>query len=141
MQGLDAVNTYRTESGLYVIGVDYNTGETNPYDLSFDPHIKFDHDFVGKAAAEDLSKNIKRRYVTLTVEGEGETEYGATVTKDGAEVGVAPSPVVSPKFGPITLASLDAAHATIGTDVEVDGRAAKVAAFPIYDTEKTRPRS
>lgn len=141
IQGLDAVNTYRTESGLYVIGVDYETGATNPYDLSFDPHIKFDHDFVGKAAAEDLAKNIARRYVTLTVDGEGESEYGATVTKDGKDVGVAPSPVVSPKFGPISMASIDKSLTTIGTEVEVGGRAAKVAAFPIYDTEKKRPRS
>ncbi len=140
-QGLDAVLIYRTESGLYVIGVDYEAGETNPYDISFDPHIKFDHDFVGRAAAEDLSRNIKRRYVTLTVEGDAESEYGATVTKAGAEVGVAPSPTVSPKFGAITMASIDEELATEGTEVEVDGRAAKVAPFPIYDTKKERPRS
>jgi glycine cleavage system aminomethyltransferase T len=67
------------------------------------------------------------------------------VTKDGEQVGVLTSPTRSPRFGPIGLAVLDAAHAATGTRLEValpDGAAtATVEVLPIYDQDKRRPRS
>jgi vanillate/3-O-methylgallate O-demethylase len=41
-----------------------------PYDLGYGPFVKFDHDFVGRAALEKMAGNQKRKKVTLVWNGE-----------------------------------------------------------------------
>jgi glycine cleavage system aminomethyltransferase T len=41
-----------------------------PYDLGYGPFVKFDHDFVGRAALEKMVDNQKRKKVTLVWNGE-----------------------------------------------------------------------
>jgi len=41
-----------------------------PYDLGYGPFVKFDHDFVGRAAVEKMADQQKRRKVTLVWNGE-----------------------------------------------------------------------
>jgi len=41
-----------------------------PYDLGYGPFVKFDHDFVGRAALEKMTNNQKRKKVTLVWNGE-----------------------------------------------------------------------
>jgi vanillate/3-O-methylgallate O-demethylase len=41
-----------------------------PYDLGYGPFVKFDHDFVGRAALEKLSAEPKRKKVTLVWNGD-----------------------------------------------------------------------
>jgi len=142
--GTDAVLMYRAESGLVIAGVDYASEQdpkTNPLDLNLEHAIKMDHDFVGKDKIADSYANPKNRYVTLKLEGDEESGYGADVMKDGQKVGLAPSPAVSPKFGAITLATVPTELATPGTELEVEGRKAVVDVNPLYDTKKERPRS
>jgi glycine cleavage system aminomethyltransferase T len=84
--------------------------------------------------------------VTLTLEGTEVPEYGAAVTKDGEPAGTLTSPCESPTLGQVIgMAVLEARFANKGEQVEVevgDGTAtATVADFPVYDPEKTRPRS
>jgi len=38
---------------------------TNPYELGYGPFIKFDHDFIGREALEEMSKKPQRRKVTF----------------------------------------------------------------------------
>jgi aminomethyltransferase len=145
--GLAAVETLRIESGLIFIGYDYFQHDTNPYDMSLDKVIRLDKsDFHGKRALEETAKAPARRMVTLAVEGSEVPEYGAAVTKGGEAVGTLTSPCESPTLGQVIgMAVLDSSVATKGTEVEVavgDGTAkATVSDFPIYDPEKTRPRS
>ena len=73
-------------------------------------------------------------------------EYGATVTLEGHEVGIVRSPCMSPTFeAVIAMAAIDRGLCEAGQRVDVavgEGVAgATVAAFPLYDTEKRRPRS
>lgn len=145
--GLAAVETLRIESGLIFIGYDYFQHETDPFDMSLDKVIVLDKgDFRGKAALEETAKSPPRRLVTLVVD-EGEVpEYAAAVTLHGEPVGTLTSPCESPTLGEtIGLAVLDTPHAAEGATVEVaigDGTArARVDRLPIYDPEKTRPRS
>jgi glycine cleavage system aminomethyltransferase T len=84
--------------------------------------------------------------VTLSVEGSDVPEYGAAVTKDGETAGALTSPCESPTLGKVIgMAVLDTPLAVKGETVEVavgDSTAtATVEDFPIYDPEKTRPRS
>ena len=74
-------------------------------------------------------------------------EYGAAVTLDGREVGIVRSPCQSPTFdmAVIAMAAIDRELTLDGQRVEVavgsGSVGATVAPFPLYDTEKRRPRS
>jgi aminomethyltransferase len=145
--GLAAVETLRIESGLIFIGYDYFQHETDPFDMSLDKVIRLDKgDFHGKGALEETAKAPPRRMVTLALEGSDVPEYGAAVTKDGEPAGTLTSPCESPTLGQVIgMAVLDSRFAKKGVDVEVAlgnrTATATVSDFPIYDPEKTRPRS
>jgi aminomethyltransferase len=147
--GLSAIETVRIESGLLFPDIDYFPNETDPYEVRLDKVVKPDKpgDFVGKEALKRIaSEGTPRLLTTLRIEGDETPEYGAAVTRDGREVGVVRSPAKSPTFGEqIAMAAVDRDLNSEGTQVEValgDGTVtATVAAFPLYDTEKSRPRS
>jgi aminomethyltransferase len=145
--GLAAVETLRIESGLIFIGYDYFQHETDPFDMSLDKVIVLDTgDFSGKAALEQSAKNPARRFVTLVVDGSEAPEYGAAVTKDGGAAGTLTSPCQSPTLGDVIgLAVLETRYADKGETVDVAVGEGTVSAtvdhLPIYDPEKTRPRS
>jgi aminomethyltransferase len=115
--------------------------------MSLDKVIVLDKgDFNGKAALEETAKSPPRRFLTLVVDGNEAPEYGAAVTKDGGAAGTLTSPCQSPTLGDVIgLAVLETRFASKGEKVEValgDGTVpATVDHLPIYDPEKTRPRS
>jgi glycine cleavage system T protein (aminomethyltransferase) len=148
--GLSAIETLRIESGLLFPDIDYFPHQTDPFEVRLDKVVKLDKpgDFVGKAAlAEIAAKGTARLLTTLRIDGEDVPEYGAAVTLDGREVGIVRSPCQSPTFDSqvIAMAAIDRELDAPGQRLDValgDGTiGATVAAFPLYDTEKTRPRS
>jgi aminomethyltransferase len=143
--GLTAIDLARTEVGLIIIAVDYTAGETSPWDLSMDRFIKTDTEVVGAKALAERGANPPKRFKTLRIEGDRAPDYGASVTKDGREVGVVTSPAVSPRLGAIALAILDTEAAGDGEKVEVavgDGTAvATVDVLSLLDPKKERPRA
>jgi aminomethyltransferase len=145
--GLSAVESLRIESGLIFIGYDYFQHETDPFDMSLDKVIRLDGgDFHGKAALAETATSPPRRLVTLSLEGDEVPEYGAAVTKDGEPAGTLTSPALSPTLERVIgMAVLETRVASKGETVEValgDGTvSATVDDFPVYDPEKTRPRS
>ena len=104
--GLEAIDIARVEAGLIIIALDYQPGETSPYDVSLDRFVKQGTENVGSEALAAVATNPPRRLKTLQIQGEAAPEAGATVTKDGEEVGTVTSPVVSPRLGTIALAVL-----------------------------------
>lgn len=144
--GLAAVETIRIESGLIFIGYDYFQHETSPLDMGLDKLIRLDKDsFSGKAALAAEASSPPNRFVTLSVDG-AVPEYGAAVTKAGEQVGTLTSPCESPTLGKViglTVLRSDLAREGEIVEVAVADRtaAATVAPVPIYDTDKTRPRS
>lgn len=148
--GLSAIEILRIESGLLFPDIDYFPHETDPYEVRLDNVIKLDKpgEFVGREALRAIAKQgTPRRLTTLRIEGEALPEYGAAVTRDGREVGILRSPCQSPTFDMqvIGMAAIERDLAQPGEQVEValgDGViGATVAPFPLYDTEKRRPRS
>jgi aminomethyltransferase len=145
--GLSAVETLRIESGLIFIGYDYFQHETDPFDMSLDKVIRLDTgDFNGKAALAETAKSPPKRMVTLVLDGSDVPEYGAAVTKDGEAAGTLTSPADSPSLGKVIgMAVLDTQFAGKGETVDValgDGTvSATVDDYPLYDPQKTRPRS
>jgi glycine cleavage system aminomethyltransferase T len=80
------------------------------------------------------------------LEGSDVPEYGALVTKDGGTAGTLTSPCESPTLGKVIgLAVVETRFARKGETVDValgEGTApATVDDLPIYDPQKTRPRS
>ena len=147
--GLSAIETLRIESGLLFPDIDYFPHQTDPFEVRLDNVIKLktDNDFVGREALERIAaEGTPRLLTTLRIDGEDVPEYGAAVTVDGVEAGIVRSPCESPTFGEvIAMAAIDRGHVNVGQRVDVaigDGTVgATVAPFPLYDTEKKRPRS
>jgi aminomethyltransferase len=143
--GTDAIEVARVEAGLIIYGYDYEPHERTPYDVGLDNLVRLGLGFAGEDALKAVAADPPHRFVTLRVEGEELPEYGATVSRDGEEVGVLTSPTDSPRYGRIGLAIVDTAHAGAGTTLGVevgDGVVpATVAGLPIYDPEKKRPRA
>jgi aminomethyltransferase len=147
--GLSAIETLRIESGLLFPDIDYFQHKTDPFEVRLDKLVKLDKpgDFIGKAALKRIAEEgTPRLLTTLRLEGDETPEYGAAVTKDGSEVGIVRSPAKSPTFGEqLAMAAIDRELAGEGTNVEValgDGTvSATVAPIPLYDTQKSRPRS
>ena len=147
--GLSAIETIRIESGLLFPDVDYFQHKTDPFEVRLDKLVKLDKpgDFIGREALKRIAREgTPRLLTTLVLEGDETPEYGAAVTKDGKEVGIVRSPANSPTFGKqLAMAAIDRELDSEGTNVEValgDGTvSATVAAFPYYDTQKSRPRS
>src|SRR5262249_14877639 len=54
-----------------------------PYDLGYGPFVKFDHDFVGRAALEKIAENPKRRKVTLVWNGDDLARMFGTLSQGG----------------------------------------------------------
>ncbi|MEU1517557.1 aminomethyl transferase family protein [Streptomyces sp. NPDC005811] len=54
-----------------------------PYDIGYDRNIKFDHEFVGRAALEELAKNPPRTKVTLVWNDDDVTAAMGSLLGDG----------------------------------------------------------
>ena len=117
-----------------------------PWDLGYGPFVKFDHDFIGRAALEKIAAGPHRRKVTLALDNEdvmrvqssalakGDRakfmEYPSAVYAmhpfdevrgaDGSLVGLSTWIGYTANEGKfLTLAMLDEAHAVPGTQVEL----------------------
>jgi aminomethyltransferase len=145
--GVDVVEPVRIEAGMVVTDYDYEAHQRSPYDLGLDRVVALDAEgaFMGKDALREIAADPPNRFKTLRVEGEQLPEYGATVTRDGEDVGVLTSPAVSPTHGPIGLAILRSDVASDGEKVDValgEGTiGATVDVLAIHDPDKRRVRS
>jgi aminomethyltransferase len=147
--GLSAIETLRIESGLLFPDVDYFPHKTDPFEVRLDNVVKLEKpgDYVGKEALGRIAaEGTARLLITLRIEGDEVPEYGAQVTLGGREVGIVRSPCTSPTFGEvIAMAAIDREQGGEGQELDValgDGTVKATAApFPIYDTEKRKPRS
>jgi vanillate/3-O-methylgallate O-demethylase len=117
-----------------------------PWDLDYGRVVKFDHDFIGRAALERMAKGPHRRKVTLVWDADDvagvfrgmldcdglapkimempAAHFAAypydLVLKDGHQVGVSITPAYSANERAwISLAIVDPAHAEIGSELAV----------------------
>ncbi|HWH09087.1 MAG TPA: glycine cleavage system aminomethyltransferase GcvT [Candidatus Thermoplasmatota archaeon] len=127
--GLGARDTLRLEKGYCLAGNEFAGGRT-PLEAGLSWVVQWDHEFAGKAALErQKAEGVKRKLVGLKVTGKGIPRHGMPVQKDGHTLGVVTSGTLSPtlKEG-IALAYVDAAHAAVGTKLDVLVREKPVAA-------------
>jgi vanillate/3-O-methylgallate O-demethylase len=55
-----------------------------PHDLGYGPHVKFDHDFIGRAALEKMGSSPKRKKVTLAWNGDDVARVFGTIFRKGS---------------------------------------------------------
>jgi vanillate/3-O-methylgallate O-demethylase len=58
---------------------------TTPYDLGYGPFVKFDHDFIGREAIEEMSKAPQRKKVTFQWNAEDVSKVFASMLEPGGE--------------------------------------------------------
>lgn len=54
-----------------------------PYDLGYGPHVKFDHDFVGREALENMAAHPTRKKITLAWNGDDVARVFGTMFRKG----------------------------------------------------------
>jgi aminomethyltransferase len=141
--GLAARDSLRLEAGMPLYGHELGL-DTNPFEAGLGPVVstKKADDFVGRAVLEPLkAAEPARRLVGLRAVGRRSARAGYDVVVGGVPVGTVTSGLPSPTLGyPVALAYVDAAHAAIGTEVQVDLRGRPepftVIPTPFYKREK-----
>ena len=59
---------------------------TTPYDLGYGPFVKFDHDFVGRAALEKMAESPRRKKVTLVWNGDDVARVFRSLCQPGSDI-------------------------------------------------------
>ena len=143
--GMDVIEPIRVEVGMVVTDYDYEPHERSPFDLGLGRFVAFHEHSMGTEALRGIAEDPPNRFVTVRLEGETLPDYGTPVHADGGPVGVLTSPAVSPRFGPIGLAILQADAAAPGTRVEAvtaeGSTPGTVDVLAVYDPDKQRPRA
>jgi aminomethyltransferase len=170
--GMLALDVARVEAGLLLIEVDYTSSKKaliasqkySPYELGFGKMVHLDKDnFVGKAAlVRDQKNGVPRQLVGLEVDWVAVEElherYGLTpaaptqasrvavpVYAGDKQVGKATTTAFSPLLKKlIALASVETAHANIGTKLQMEITieavrqkvAVKVVKLPFFNPER-----
>ena len=137
--GLGARDSLRLEAGLPLYGHDLSP-ETSPIEAGLVFGInKRRRTEGGYPGADRINREIvegtARKWVGLTLEGRLPAREGAEVFAGGKQVGIVTSGGFSPTLGhPIAMVYVDAAHAGIGTELELQVRnkrlPARVAKMP-----------
>ena len=123
--GLGARDTLRLEKGYLLSGQDF-TGSQTPLEVNSARVIRWDRPFLGREALQaQTARGDYPRLVGLRMMDRSIPRHGCGVLSGGARVGAVTSGTLSPtlRVG-IALASVDRAHATVGTSLDVDIRGA-----------------
>ncbi len=131
--GLGARDSLRLEAGMPLYGHDIDT-QVGPIgaDLGFavSKRRKEQGGFFGHARVmKELAEGAPSRRIGLTIEGRLPAREGATILTGGKPVGTVTSGGFAPTVGaPIAMGWVEAAHAIIGTALEVEVRGKRLTA-------------
>jgi aminomethyltransferase len=142
--GVRAMETLRREAGLILVGIDFQPGDGDPFELGLDRVVRLAKPaFRGRdALLQRSARGLVRRLASLVMNGDDPPAPGAEVRASGRAVGEVRSAGPAPTVGrPVALAVLEVAEIEAGRPVEIDGLGARVTTHPAYDPEKLRPRS
>lgn len=78
--------------------------------------------------------------MTLTFDGAELPDRGSEVRDLEGTVGTVTSAVITPGYGPLSLAVVSTERSGEGTRLSAGGRPATVRPLPIYDPDRQRPR-
>ena len=131
--GLGARDSLRLEAGLPLYGHDM-TPETSPVEaglvFGINKRRRTEGGFPGaERIIREINEGTARKWVGLKLEGRLPAREGADVYSGADRIGTVTSGGFSPTLGaPIAMAYVSAAHAAIGTAIEVEVRGRRLAA-------------
>jgi aminomethyltransferase len=146
MIGMAALDLFRIEGGFIIGGVEYDP-TVSPFECGLGWSVARDKDdFQGRDALEQDRDAAPLRLTSVVLESGGDAATGATLSVDGAEVGLVTQAIVSPHLGGKTLglAKIRKDLAEAGTKVTArvgeDSVAGEIVRHPVYDPERKRAK-
>jgi aminomethyltransferase len=144
--GMAALDLFRIEGGFIIGGVEYDP-TVSPFECGLGWSVARDKDdFQGRDALERDRDAAPLRLTSVVLESGGDAATGATLSVDGAEVGLVTQAIVSPHLGGKTLglAKIRKDLAEAGTKVTArvgeDSVAGEIVRHPVYDAERKRAK-
>jgi aminomethyltransferase len=131
--GLGARDSLRIEAGLPLYGHDLSP-ETSPVEagllFGINKRRRMEGGFPGADRIQrEIATGVPRKWVGLTLEGRQPAREGAEIYAGDIKVGAVTSGGFSPSLQvPIGMGYVDAAHAAIGTRLEIDVRGKRLRA-------------
>jgi aminomethyltransferase len=131
--GLGARDSLRIEAGLPLYGHDLSP-ETSPVEagllFGINKRRRVEGGFPGAdRILREIANGSRRKWVGLTLEGRQPAREGAEIYAGDTQVGAVTSGGFSPSVKvPIGMGYVDAAHAAIGTSLEIDVRGKRLRA-------------
>ena len=135
--GLGARDTLRLEAAMPLYGHELSEA-INPIQAGLSWAVKFNKEFVGKAALQNALENVSQpRRVGLILEGKRAAREGCGVLINGQMIGTVSSGSYTPTLEKsIAMAYIHPEHSTVDTGVMIDIRGtqipAQVTAMPFY---------
>ncbi len=135
--GLGARDTLRIEAGYSLYGHELSES-INPLEAGVGFAVKFDKDFIGRSALEEIKKQgVKRKIVAFRMNDRGIPRAGYKIFMTGAEVGYVTSGTMSPTFRiGLGMAFVEKDKADIGNEIHIKIReklySATIENRPIY---------
>jgi glycine cleavage system aminomethyltransferase T len=109
-----------------------------PYDLGYGPTVKFDHDFVGREALEQISRNPKRTKVTLELDSEDVLRAMGTMFRKGARAKYFDFPSAVYSTWPYDKVTKDGKTIGISTWIGYSSNEGRMLTLAILDNEQAR---
>jgi len=135
--GLGARDTLRLEAAMPLYGHELSE-DIDPISAGLDWAVDLKKDFLGAEALRAIAgRGPAKKLVGLELQGPRIARQGSAVQRDGAAIGQVSSGTFSPTLHKsIAMAYVQADHADVGTDAQVDVRgtsvAAKIVPLPFY---------
>jgi len=110
-----------------------------PYDLGYGPTVKFDHDFVGREALEKISKNPRRKKVTLALNQDDVMKAMGTMFDKGSRAKYIDFPSAVYSTWPYDKVLKDGKTIGLSTWIGYSSNEGKMLTLAILDNEHAEP--
>lgn len=110
-----------------------------PWDLGYGAFVKFDHDFVGRAALERIEKNPRRRKVTLAWNGEDVTRAFGSMFAPGDRAKYIDLPLANYATLPYDKVIADGRVVGLSTYTGYSANEHSMLSLGVVDTELAEP--
>src|SRR5215469_14555514 len=110
-----------------------------PWDLGYGPVVKFDHDFVGRAALEKKASGPHRRKVTLALDNDHALKVMGTVFDKGDRAKFMEFPSAVYSMHPFDRVLADAKTVGLSTWIGYSSNEGKMLTLAMVDEEHSKP--
>jgi glycine cleavage system aminomethyltransferase T len=110
-----------------------------PWDLGYGAFVRFDHDFIGRAALEKLATREHRKKVTLALDNEDVTRVLSSMFQKGARAKYIDFPSAVYSMHPFDKVLVDGQPAGISTWVGYSSNEGRMLTLAVMDAKHSKP--